>query len=410
MIKRLNWINIIFLNLFLFGFLIKGFTFIKYIGLYGSILIFFVRLYLDKEIINNFKNYYIQNKTIILSFFAFIGAILISIIFSYSNYQPSLREFRISFLNISIFTIITLSLKKDYLKFFIYTILLASIYDVFFYFYEYIKNNPYLNFSVRLSRDFSDKIELLFPFLLGGLVILKNKFLKFFIIIILVISIFELILTGARGAWASIIIELILFFSLLLYFNKNYLKKVVIWFIGSCLFICLGSLYIYKHSSLIQSKVNQGLNTSGRDKIVETRLPIFLKKGNFLVGIGGPGNYQYVKFLNDNNAPKIYGCQSGKIFRYWADEPFLLQIFYKEGLFGLLSFIILSCVFLFQMFKSMKENFYETQIYILSIFTSFIGVYFIRGLVEGRDFKYLVLFLVLYIAFKEKNENSLYLS
>ena len=406
-----------FLGLYLLGFLINDLTPLKYIGLITSALLFILYFIKNKNsALKSYKNFFLKNKLLFILFFLFILSILISIIFSFSNPLPSLKEFRIEFLNISIFTIIALGIQNKTLKkILFYSIIFAFIFDIFIFAFHYIQKNPHFNFSIRLERLFANYFEILYPFILISLFLLKNKLIKILLSIFLVFGFFELVLTGTRGGWITVISETILFTIIFIIIEKKYLKKVIIASLITITSFLLIFIYVYNHSHLIQYKFKQGLNPNGRNKIIQTRLPIFLKHGNFLTGIGGPDNYQYNKFLNYYKAPHILGVKNQKKFHYFSDEPFLLQIFYKEGILGLVSFLLFSFYFIWISFKIIlnKKIDISTKFVISSIIISFIGEYFIRGLVEGRSLKYLVFFLTLFIIFsysKEKNENSLCLS
>ena len=404
------------LGLYLFGFLINGLTPLKYIGLITSALLFifyFIKNY--NFVIETYKNYLLNNKMLFMLFFLFIISILISIIFAFSNSLPSLKEFRITFVNISIFMIIASGIQNKTLKKTIfYSIIYAFMFDIYIFAFHYIQKNPHLNFSIRLNRLFANYFEILYPFILISFFLLKNKWAKITILLFLIFGFFELVLTGSRGAWITVLIETILFAFYLILIEKKYLKKIIIYSFATITSFLLIFIYIYNHSSLIQYKFKQGLNPNGRYKIIQTRLPIFLKHGNFLTGIGGPNNYQYNKFLNYYKAPQILGIKSEKKFHYFSDEPFLLQIFYKEGILGLITFLLFSFYFIWIGYKTIFSNSNKLNKFVIStIIISFIGEYFIRGLVEGRSLKYLIFFLTLFIIFnhsKENNENSLYLS
>ncbi|GAX86809.1 conserved hypothetical protein [Lebetimonas natsushimae] len=401
--KTINYIKMFFLSLFLFGFLINGLSFIKYFGLYGAILFYLIDLFFNFEKIRNlYLNFYKQEKILFIILFLILFSIIVSIIFSFSNSLPSWREFRIEFLNIFLFMLISLSIeKKEIKKFFFISIILAFVFDAFKFGYEYIKINPNLNFSIRLERLSAVYFEILIPFVFISFFLLKNKIIKIFLVVIFLLALFELFLTGARGAWGSVLFELLLI-SLLIGLKFNY-KKIFVYLGWLFIVLIVSGIFVYKNSNLIQTKIHQGFNPNGRDKIIKTRFPIFLKHGNFLTGIGGPGNYQYNEFLNYYKAPKILGVKEKNKFHYWSDEPFLLQIFYKEGILVLFVFLLFSGIFIYKLYKNL--NFYT-----LAILASFIGYYFVRGLAEGRNFKYLVLYFTLYLICKDKNENSLCVS
>ena len=114
---NLDIINIVFLAMFLFGFSIQGLTFFKYIGLYGSIFIFIIRIFKEKDIIESFKSYYNEYKNLIIWLFLFIFSVILSIIFVFSDVSESLKEFRVQFLNILYLLLILLfQIKKFQLK------------------------------------------------------------------------------------------------------------------------------------------------------------------------------------------------------------------------------------------------------------------------------------------------------
>lgn len=400
--KNIQFIIIIFLGMFVFGSFVHGLIKVKYIGLYGAILFYLIDIVKNKTFL--YKQCFLENKALFISLFLFIFSIILSIIFSFSNSMGSVKEFETEFLNTSVFIIIALNIKdkKLMMKVLFYMIILAFIYDTIKYGYFYIKNNPNLNLSLRLSRDYSDYFLIIYPFILTSFFIFKSKF-KYSILILLAIGFIELILTGARGAWIGVIGETFIFIFFLAYLKKEYIKKIII-SVGIVSAILLGSgYYIYQNSSLLKYKFHQGISPNGRDEIIKTRLPIFLKHGNLFIGIGGPENYQYLKFLNFYHAPKKYAVQKNNEFLYFGDEPFLLQIFYKEGILGLITFLVFIIIFLYESYKSLN-------LYTLSITTSFIGYFLIRGLVEGRELKFLLIYFGLFLIAKAKNENSIHLS
>ncbi len=397
---------IIFINLFLFGTLIQGLTFLKYFGLYTSIVLF-ISLLLTSKNRFCFKKCIKNNKSILFLLFALLLLILMSIFFSHYGLRQSIKEFRIEFLNYFIILIIACSLrnKKFFINIFRYIIIIAFFYNTIFFLYNYLTINPKFNLSIRLDIKFADYFEILYPLLIFSILTLKNKF-KYIIFVILLIGIIEVILTGRRGVWLEIIGETVIFLIFLNLINKLKFKKFFIsfLFLGVASLIC--GYFIYSHSNLIKQKINQGIEPNGRVTIVKTRANIFLKYGNILFGIGGPGGYQYQKFLNEHNAPKVYCNQIDKNnYQYYGDEPFLLQVFYKEGILGLIIFLSFSFLFVKKLFIYIKKrkNF-EYRIFALSLLSSYFGYYFIRGIVEGRSFKYILLFLAFYIILSKKDD------
>ena len=407
-IKNLNLeiLIIFFSSLYILGDLTEGLSVPKNIGLYISIFLWLYYAFKEKLNFSLFQN----EKILSIIGIGFFISILLSIIFSFSSHLPSLKEFLDEFLNITIIFFIITTLKKSYLKYWFYLLIFAFFWNILRYGILYYQENPSFNLSIRFFRSSSNYFEILYPFLLM-FILLEKRIIKFIGIIGLILGLFELILTGARGSWGAIFIETILFLIGIVFMNKKYLKKSLLSILSIFILGTGSGIYLYKHSSLIKNKIHQGLNPNGRNKIVETRLPIFLKHQNYLTGIGGPENYQYNKFLNYYKAPEIYGNKEGNKFHYWSDEPFLLQLFYKEGILGLSLFILFFIVLSLKIFQFIKNNSEFNTFFMLSIFISYTGSFFIRGLFEGRYLKYIVFYFLFYLLVKkDKDENSLYLS
>ena len=407
-LKKINleMIIIFFSSLYILGDVTQGLSKLKNIGLYTSIVLWIYYAFKYKIDFSILK----KEKILSIIGLGFLISILLSIVFSFSSSIPSFKEFIGEFLNISIIFIIIISLKNNYLKYWFYLFVFAFIWNIVSYGFLYYKENPSLNLSIRFFRESTNYFEILYPFLLM-FILLKEKIFKLIGILILILGIIELILTGTRGSWGTIFIETIIFLFGIILINKQYLKTSLV-ILFSIFIVGVGSgFYVYKHSSLIQNKINQGFDSSGRDKIVKTRLPIFFKYQNYLIGVGGPGNYQYNQFLNYYNAPKECSIKEGNKFHYWSDEPFFLQLFYKEGILGLSLFLLFFAIMSFKIYKFVKNKYSFNAFFALSIFSSFMGSFFIRGLFETRYLKYMILYFLLYLILKkEKNEDSLHLS
>lgn len=395
-----------FASLYILGNLAEGLSFFKNTGLYISIFLWLFYAFKKKLDFSIFK----EEKNLFIIGSGFLLSILISIIFAFSSPLPSLKEFLDEFLNTFIAFFIIITLRKSYLKYWFYLLIFAFFWNIIRYGILYYLQNPTLNLSIRLFRNSANYFEILYPFLLT-FILLEKKYIKIIGIIVLILGLLELILTGARGSWGSVFIETILFLIGITLIDKKYFKTSMIVIISIFITSLISGIYLYKHSSLIKFKIHQGLNPNGRKQIIETRLPIFLKHQNYLIGIGGPGNYQYNAFLNYYKAPKIFGEKEKNEFHYWSDEPFLLQIFYKEGILGLSFFLLFFTILSLKIFQFLKNNNSFDAFFMLSIFISYIGFYFIRGLFETRALKYMIIYFLLYLIVKKaKHENSLYLS
>lgn len=407
--KLLYEVTLILNVLYLYGVTAYGISSLKYIGLYGAITLFLVLLVYDRKlIIESYREVWHSHKLLLTSMLLLMLSIYISMYFSYVGMSELSRSYRVAFLNPSIFSVVLLGIQKENKKTVLYLFVALSfalVQNVVSFGLEYWYTNPNLNLSIKFERQFSVYFDYLFPFTIMAMIYWRKTML--FFLIAIVFGLGELILSGVRGAWGSVIFELLVITSLLFYYQKNYRKKIVgVMFILA--FIGAGSFYFaYNHSGWVQYKLSQGLHTSGRDRIVNERLPIFLEHGNKLVGIGGPGNVSYNKFFNDFHVPHDFGQMENGTFHFYSDEPFFLNVFYKEGIIGLIVLIWLLILLTFKMLSFISKVEKDSMLFYfgVALFSSFAGYYFVRGLVELRTFTMLLFYIGLYIvAFQKYKE------
>ena len=401
-LKNLYRVELLFLSLYVCGIFTQGISSLKYIGLYGAIILFLMLLYLDKvNIFNSYQLGWKKYRLLIMSFSILLVTIFISVLFTYGDISEMIRSYRVEFLNITIFSFIVFGMlhqKKLFLYFF-FMIVLSLVSNVLYYGWNYLQINPSLNFSMRLDRSFSFLFDFSFPFAVITLFIVKNKIVKTSLLIILFIGLFELILTGARGGWISTLFSLFLIVSILYWRYTEYRKKIIGSILVFLIFVSGLFYYAYEHSSLVKNRIDVGLYTSGRDVIIKERLPIFLEHGNFFIGIGGPGNNAFEKLLNDQKAPIRCGKQLENTYLYCGDEPFFLQTFYREGIVGLIVCLWILILMIRLSWRNIKyTDKYTVEFYFsVALFSSFFSYYFIRGLVELRNFTMLFVFVVLLV-------------
>ena len=388
--------------LYLYGVTAYGISSLKYMGLYGAILFFLLLVAYDtKSILESYKEVWQVHKTLLIGMLLLMLSIFVSMYFSYTGLSMLLKGYRTSFLNPSIFVIILLGIQKQNKKtvtLLFIALCAALIQDIVSFGVKYWHANPHFDLSIQFNRQFSFYFDYLFPFGLVAIFYLRNK-IKFLITSIIIVGLVELFLTGARGAWITVLFSTILIVSLIFYYRKSQRKKMLQLMFLFLVLTSVSFYFTYTKANIVKSKVAQGLNTSGRDIIVKERLPIFIEHGNKLIGFGGPSSIAYNKFFNDHGAPHHVGKMENGTFHFFTDEPFLLNVFYEEGLVGLFLFLYilfyLSYKLLLLMMKINKDTimFY----FVLALFTSFISYYFVRGLVEHRSFSMLLYYIAMYI-------------
>ncbi|AXH63488.1 O-antigen ligase family protein [Providencia huaxiensis] len=236
---------------------------------------------------------------------------------------------------------------------------------------------------LQLRFGFAHYMTLLFPFTFSALFLFKQKSLKIVMLLLSLLAFIFLLYTGSRGGVLSVVIESII---ILLLLSKSY-KRLLISMIsfGALASIILTATYLTIPQ--VKNKINQSLYseniTSKRDKIIETRYPIFMNSiSNQLVGIGY-GSVAYNQFLLDNNAPKNQGgmgySQKRKTYHYNNDEPFFLNITYNIGFIGLALFLIAFFINMKDLFKDIRI---EKNILNVGIFVSSIGYFLVYCLFE----------------------------
>lgn len=236
---------------------------------------------------------------------------------------------------------------------------------------------------LQLRFGFAHYMTLLFPFTFSALFLFKQKSLKIVMLLLSLLAFIFLLYTGSRGGVLSVVIESIIILFLL---SKSY-KRLLISMIsfGALASIILTATYLTIPQ--VKNKINQSLYseniTSKRDKIIETRYPIFMNSiSNQLVGIGY-GSVAYNQFLLDNNAPKNQGgmgySQKRKTYHYNNDEPFFLNITYNIGYIGLALFLIAFFINMKDLFKDIRI---EKNILNVGIFVSSIGYFLVYCLFE----------------------------
>ena len=146
--------------------------------------------------------------------------------------------------------------------------------------------------------------------------------------------------------------------------------------------------------------------SSGRDIILSKRLPMLFSSHRAFIGLGH-GEYQYEKFLNDNNPSKEYlgpfleqEFENTGLTWYLHDEPSFVANYYHYGVGTIFIVILTFYIFIKAILKFRRENNY----YILALGLSVFSYYIIRGLFEGYNVTNLFIYSCLFLLFNYKDE------
>ncbi|MEY0162821.1 O-antigen ligase family protein [Providencia rettgeri] len=243
--------------------------------------------------------------------------------------------------------------------------------------------NSDLPLYLQLRYGFAHYITLLFPFTFSAIFLFKQNIIKLLVLFLSACAFLFLLYTGSRGGVLAVVIESAIILFLISGNYKKFLINIV----------SLGALTTaiiftsYNYIPQVKNKINQSLYsqnlTSHRDKIIETRYPIFTQNiYHQLTGIGY-GSVAYNQFLVDNKAPTNQGgmgySKKKKESFYNNDEPFFLNIIYNIGFVGLLLFLGVFFVNMRDLLKDIKK---EKDILNVGIFVSSIGYFLVYCLFE----------------------------
>lgn len=437
----LDWLILIFLSIFLFAENSQRMGAIRNITLYGALAFLIWQLCLNKaRLISNFKSNFQNNKIILILFLLFLTYVFVVSIFAYTPLFESLywlmhdnKRFFIFFI-IIMFWYDANPQKSKIIFFAMATVLILTSMQFLIAVFndmELIKEN-FKNINFRIvPREYMWFVDILFSYSFVGFVITKNKTYK---IILALFAFFiapaMLILTGARGAWLAYLASG--FFILLFLARGNLINKKTLKFIGYfTILVCIICGALFYSVPLIKYKITQGIDTSGRDVIIKTRLPILFKSDRFFWGLGY-GDITYWRFINDKNtenrnlgsswgkydydnywkfknkiglvdeASKVqWEEQSSKITKWSRDEPFAIKYFYNFGFIGIA--LLFGVVFVL-LFGSIKRYLRQKNPYYLALFGSCFSVCVVHGMFDNNlldDVFYMICF---YIIFNYKEE------
>ena len=393
-----------------------SFTAVKNISLYIAVLLAFTMLFLRKdEIFQRIKSNFSHAKMSLIFLALFVAY---AFLISYFPYDDSFGSAKKAFSEFGrgvafLFVVLVCSSGKEIQqKILFYAILASFIFITAYYALPIFENLNKISSADPetgriVHRGYSLFVDRFMVFALLGLIFFKNNAVKVLMIIFCCIAIAMDILGGARGSWLSVFVAFILLFIFLVFskhrdFLKENFKKLLT--VGVLCFLSIGVLFF--NSSIANSKLSQGLHSSGRDLILKERLPLLFETNRWIWGLGR-GEHLYDKFLADKSDEKgieisMMSIRDGK--RHWFnDEPFFIGNIYYYGVIGV-SFLFLSFLYLL---RDSFRSFRVTQnLLFAGVFISAVSYFGIRGLFETYNLRILYLFYLIgfLILFQSKTE------
>ena len=286
--------------------------------------------------------------------------------------------------------VVSIGFEKKLFKTLICSMIITLFLNNMHFYFKAVKIcHTYNIFSSKffIDRNYSSLLEILLPFGFFGIFYFRSNLFKIFTLLNTLAGIVLLILCGTpqgstvRGAYISIFCEFLVFIFLL-----KYIPQYRIWAKRIFIIFSIGIVSVFlvlKNHKVIKNAFRKCFSSSGRIMIIKDRLPLFIKyKPIFGIGYG---RNLYFNFLNKHHVPKRGGYydKKEKQFVYFSDEGLFIQTFMRQGIIGLIIFIILygySIKLSFNLGVSINnQNF---KIIYFTILTILIGHFFVRGLVE----------------------------
>ena len=420
MIKKYSLIldNVIlfFLSLYFFSFFSPGITAVENIALYTSIALFLVFIAAFwQDAVRNFKNNFIRNKTlIILSILAFFTVIVFSIFpydSSFSSLHLAIRQNKKAWM-IFVGLLFWYNGSKEKSKRVFDFIAFAFIFSAIMFFLRDIfgidthkREQP----AGIIDRQYGVYFDILVMFFAVFILCVKNHLFKFMLFAFVCFAFYLDLLTGARGSWLAFVLSLLLL-AWLFYKKYNISRKIFnIKSIILAIFVCVLAASVSFFNPSIKEFLAKRLDNhtiSGRDIILSKRLPMLFSSHRAFIGLGH-GEYQYQKFLNDNNPNKEYlgpfleqEFENTGLTWYLHDEPSFVANYYHYGVGTIFIVILTFYIFIKAILKFRRENNY----YILALALSVFSYYIIRGLFEGYNVTNLFIYSCLFLLFNYKDE------
>lgn len=363
----------------------KGQT-IREIGIYLPPIFILLRCVLLKDF--TFFKDLLKNQ-----FFIVILALCISgLIASFISPDPlySLKWFKRTYLALFLVSISIAYIFQDFSFFkkmkilFVVILILFTILTIKdFYYIQTIKSDDFGKFTRKYIIPLEIFIFSPLLFLLGN----EKKHIKFFCILIFILSLIAVILTGSRGGWLAIFCGLLFLLFFLGFLNKKISKILIYVLVSVILFFLLIFSSNIEKPSYLKMKFEQLLegNTSLRWEYVwpgaigtYLELPIenkFLGRSLGKITYAEDFSSWYIKKHN-NSPPYIY-----------SPHNFYIYLLYKQGIVGFLIFSFLIYMIFRELFSCILDitKTLEFRSFALFILASFINL-LVHGFFEDTRF------------------------
>lgn len=375
----------------------------------------------------NFNNYpeipSIVRKFLLLLYISMV----ISTIFS-NHILLGIKEIvRLSIFLLIIYSFFGLLKSHRDVRLFTYALFFSGLVYFFNVFYGFAQND-FNFFSMNLEQIIKPKGDyinlnsigsffvIIISLLFGYLIPIKNKKMKFYLVLLISIYISGLLITNSRAAILSTIISSLF---IVYFYNKKIFYRTIFVFSISIPFLFISPLNKYIDLYLRIDRL-----TSGRNWIWDTVFNVI--KNNPILGVGPAGT----KYEMYKNIPFMLGTHAEKFILFHYNEiefghahNFYLFFFSDMGILGLITSLMLPYVFIWMGFQTMKKfKGFSNEYYWLTVGITAAGIgLFIRGFFEwgnlisygtlGKDLPFWLIFIILiYLYQKQINYHNIKLN
>jgi O-antigen ligase len=245
-----------------------------------------------------------------------------------------------------------------------------------------ILNLKSIKFRIH-HNEFAMIANLMLPFVIFNLISANTLFKKYIFLGIAAFSVIVIFMNISRGGWVAMIVIFLLWIFLII---KRYKKFRLALFASALIIISVAGLWITSHPfrERVKSTLEHAKTITGRTHIWS----IYIEgiKQSPITGWGYGNKIAWYK------SPIVLdGKEKEKIVRKeitgFHAHNMILDVFFDQGIIGLIFFLILIGINLFYIIRTLQIEKEYYKLLSFTMLTVFVGVFIIHGLIESIPFK-----------------------
>ena len=245
-----------------------------------------------------------------------------------------------------------------------------------------ILNIKSIKFRIH-HNEFAIIANLMLPFVIFNLISANTLFKKSIFLGIAAFSVIVIFMNISRGGWVALIV---IFFMWIFFIIRRYKKIRLALFASALIIISVAGLWIISHPfrERVKSTVEHAKTITGRTHIWS----IYIEgiKQSPITGWGYGNKIAWYKspiVLDGKEKKEIVWKEIGGFHAH----NMILDVFFDQGITGLILFLILMGLNLFYIIRTFRIEDEYYRLLSFAMFTGFIGVFIIHGFIESIPFK-----------------------